>query len=170
MAKIICLTGPNGAGKSTIADKLTQILSCKYKHFDKVATLEEGRNEYFNFLRMLQDDDFYIIDRFYECEDVYPRLYRGYKLNYLADIENEIIKNHKFMFVYVTAELQTIIDRINIRGEDYVKPEHFGDERKLFDDFFIRQHLPYINIDTTITTVDENVKQIQDTARILKII
>lgn len=170
MAKIICFTGPNGAGKSTIANTLSKLLSCKYKHFDKVETLEEGRNEYFGFLKMLNNDDFYIIDRFYECEAVYPKLYRGYELNYLLDIESEINKNHLFMFVYVTADLQTIIDRVNIRGEDYVKQEHFGKEREFFDNFFKEQHLPFINIDTTMTTVEDNIKKIKDMAVKLHII
>lgn len=165
MAQLITITGPNGSGKSTIAEKLTSLLNTKYKHFDKVKTLEEGKKQYFDFLQELNSDDFYILDRFFEGEDIYAPLYRGYKMNYLNEIEHAIVKDNNFMFAYITADLQTIIDRINIRGEDYVKPEHFGTERQLFDEFIAKQHMPFIIVDTSITPITENLMRIQDAAK-----
>lgn len=162
MAQLITITGPNGSGKSTIAEKLTTLLNTKYKHFDKVKTLEEGKKQYFDFLQELNTNDFYILDRFFEGEDIYAPLYRNYKMNYLNEIEHEIVKDNNFMFAYITADLQTIIDRINIRGEDYVKPEHFGTERQLFDEFIAKQHMPFIIVDTSTAPITGNLIRIQD--------
>lgn len=161
MAKLLTITGPNGSGKSTIAEKLTVLLNTKYRHFDKVKTLEEGKKQYFDFLKTVNQNESYILDRFYEGEDIYAPLYRNYQMNYLNEIEHEIVKDHNFMFAYITADLQTIIDRIDVRGEDYVKPEHFATERKLFDEFITKQKMPFIKVDTTTAPVEESLARIQ---------
>jgi uracil-DNA glycosylase family 4 len=162
MAKLLAVTGPNGSGKSTIAEKLNEELKNKYIHFDKVKTMEEGKAQYFNFLKSVEKNDNYILDRFFEGEDVYAPLYRNYRMDYLLEIEREIVKDNNFMFAYINADLQTIINRINVRGEDYVKPEHFGTERKLFDEFFMKQHLPFVNIDTSMAPIEMSLDRIKN--------
>jgi len=162
MTKLLAVTGPNGSGKSTIAEKLNEELKTKYIHFDKVKTMTEGKAQYFNFLKSVKKNDNYILDRFFEGEDVYAPLYRNYRMDYLLEIEHEIVKDNNFMFAYINADLQTIINRINVRGEDYVKPEHFGTERKLFDEFFMKQHLPFVNIDTSMAPIEVSLNRIKN--------
>lgn len=162
MPNIITITGANGAGKSTIAEELLKEMDFKYTHFSNPKDMEDGKKQYYDFLDNL-DNKNYLCDRFFEGEWIYAPIYRKYEPNYLRDIENKIAQNNNFLFIYVTADLNKIIERIDIRGEDFMKREHLGLERELFDKFiFQTQRLPFLQVDTTKTPLNDNLILIKE--------
>lgn len=157
---ILSLTGADGTGKTTLVSELSKQLEYTSRHFDKPADMEDGKNQYFSFIKELNEDENIITDRLHEGEWVYAPLYRNYKADYLREFEQEVINKHGFLQVYVKAELQTIIDRTRKRGEDFVKEEHFQTVLDLFDDFMNEQAMPFIEIDTTNSETENDVKRV----------
>ena len=87
---ILILTGCDRSGKTTLANKLINELErcadtydkkIEYKHFSNPKTLEEAKQEYFNFINSTNNDTIYVLDRFYECEDIYAPIIKT-KLNH----------------------------------------------------------------------------------------
>ncbi|MNJ90388.1 thymidylate kinase [compost metagenome] len=159
---ILMISGCDGTGKSTLVKALSEKLGWENKHFDKPKNLEDGKEQYFNFAKTMNDQPHknIICDRLHDGEWVYAPLYRGYKGNYMREFEREITKNHNFLFVYVKASLDTIIDRTRKRGEDFVKEEHFQTVLDSFEEYLNEQALPFIVIDTTNSNTDEDVERI----------
>ena len=144
---IIHITGQNGAGKTTLCNKLAKKLKLNVVHYDKVKTMEEGKKQYFDFLNNYNNEDI-ILDRFYDGEYVYAPIYRNYEANYLNEIEDKI-KNFNYMLILTTCDINEITKRLDIRGEDYLKPEHYQLEYDKYIEFINKQSLPYIILDTT---------------------
>ena len=144
---IIHITGQNGAGKTTLCNNLAKKLNLNVIHFDKVKTMEEGKKQYFDFLNNYNNEDI-ILDRFYDGEWVYAPIYRNYEANYLNEIENKI-KNFNYLLIFVKCDINEIAKRLDIRGEDYLKSEHYQLEYDNFIKFINKQSLPYVILDTT---------------------
>ena len=162
MSNIICTTGCNGSGKSTISEEILKNIKMEYTHFSNPKDMVDGKKQYYDFLDNIQNDKNdknYLCDRYHCGEHVYAPIYRGYESDYLIDFENKVVKDNNFLFVYVTADLQKIIERIDVRGEDFMKQEHLGLERQLFDKFMFKtQHLPFVHVDTTNIPLQDNLK------------
>jgi uracil-DNA glycosylase family 4 len=161
---LVHLCGGDASGKSTIAKALCNELEGEYTHFDKPNNLIDGKQQYLSFLKDIKRDpnDTFICDRFHDGEWVYAPIYRGYKGNYLREIEGKIVPDNNYLLVYVKAKLETIKQRISVRGEDFVKE---GDYEKVIENyknnFLSKQGMPFINIDTTNIDCQENVEKIK---------
>lgn len=155
---IIHITGQNGAGKTTLCNNLAKKLNLNMIHFDKVKTMEEGKKQYFDFLNNYNNEDI-ILDRFYDGEWVYAPIYRNYEANYLNEIENKI-KSFNYLLIFVKCDIDEIAKRLNIRGEDYLKPEHYQLEYDNFIKFINKQSLPYVILDTTHKNQKQTLKYV----------
>ena len=155
---IIHITGQNGAGKTTLCNNLAKKLNLNVIHFDKVKTMEEGKKQYFDFLNNYNNEDI-ILDRFYDGEWVYAPIYRNYEANYLNEIENKI-KNFNYLLIFVKCDINEIAKRLDIRGEDYLKPEHYQLEYDNFIKFINKQSLPYVILDTTHKNQKQTLKYV----------
>lgn len=161
---ILAVTGCDGVGKSTLVTELSKALGYETKHFDKPKDMEDGKKQYFEFAKDMNNDPSknIICDRLHEGEWVYAPLYRGYTADYMREFEREIVKKHNYLQVYVKAELDTIIERTRKRGEDFVKEEHFKTVLDYFDKYMNEMALPYIEIDTTNSKTEDDIKKIID--------
>jgi hypothetical protein len=64
---LINISGADLVGKDTLINKLSNLLECKVQHFVKPNSMEDAKNQYFNFLK---ENDFIndniITNRFHE--------------------------------------------------------------------------------------------------------
>lgn len=154
----IILMGSDGSGKSTIAKRLSEIFSYPVEHHGPVKSHEEGYKEYFN---CIKNTDYPVIkDRFHEGERIYAPLYRGYEADYFPELEDKLLEKFKPLIVLLQPPLQTVLDRIAVRGEDFVRPEHIEYCYDKITEIFNDSKLPKMVIDTSRLTVEQNVEKI----------
>lgn len=139
---VVC-AGCDGVGKSTISETVCRNLDGKYTHFSAPKNKEAAKQEYFEFINKIEKDKLYICDRFYEGEWTYAPIYRNYTGDYAREIENKIVAVGNYLYVYVTAELDTIIKRTRARGEDFTKEEDFQTILDNYQEFLMDQRLPF---------------------------
>ena len=155
--RFIQIIGSDGAGKSTIARSLQNVLGYEVKHFGPVKSYKEGRDEYFHFVRDL--DTNIITDRFFEGEVIYAPIYRGYRADYIPVLEMFMNKFFNPLLILCDPGYDVIVERLNERGEDFVKPEHYKQcydgLQRVYDNSF----LPKMIIDTS-EPVQKNVEKI----------
>lgn len=161
-------SGCDASGKSTHVKELSKILQYNWIHFDKPKDLEDGKNQYFNFLNNLNEN--IICDRLHDGEWVYAPIFRGYKGNYLKEFEQRLVQKFNYLFIYVKAELETIKERARKRGEDFVKEKHFKTVLDYFDQYLEEQSLPFIIIDTTNSKVKDNIVKVIESSNKINVV
>ena len=163
---IIHVSGCDLTTKSTICKFLKEKTNYEIKHFDKVKTLEEGKQQYCDFLKYEHNKN-YICDRFHDGEWVYAPLYRNYKGNYLNEIENELRK-FPYLFVNTYCDIDVIEERLRQREENYVKTEDFKTILDSFYDYTMEQNMPYLRINTNIADSEKYANYILKCFNIIK--
>lgn len=158
MAIIHC-SGMDCTLKTTLCGKLSTILNCDVQHFDKPKNLEDGKRQYFGFLNEIYKQNDIICDRYHDGEHIYAPLYRGYESDYLNDFESQL-RTYPYLFINTTADINVILERIKLRGEDFVKEEHYQTVLDLFERYLEKQSMPYIKIDTSNADIDQYIERI----------
>ena len=153
------ISGMDCTLKTTLARILSEKLNCKVVHFDKPKDLLDGKNQYFSFLSNLKTNEDIICDRFHDGEHIYAPLYRGYESDYLEEFELELRK-YPYLFINTTAKLDVIKKRIENRGEDFVKEEHYQTVLNLYSRYINLQSMPYIIIDTSKADIEQYISRI----------
>ena len=64
------------------------------------------------------------------------------------------------MLIFVKCDIDEIAKRLDIRGEDYLKPEHYQLEYDNFIKFINKQSLPYVILDTTHKNQKQTLKYV----------
>jgi len=150
---IINVSGCDGSGKTTLINNLISKFTSKVTtvHFSNPKDYNDAKNQYYTFLEQHpQNSELILCDRFHEGEWVYAPIYRNYIGDYLEDFEERIITKHNYLLVFLYADLKDIIYRTGIRGEDFVKKEHFQQVLdNFFNNFLMNQILPFISINTS---------------------
>lgn len=156
--KFVILMGSDGAGKSTIAQSLNEKLGYEVHHFGPPKNHEDGFYQYTNFI--INNDKDVICDRFHEGERIFAPLYRGYEAEYFPDLERTLMKKFDVTLVLIHAPFNVIEHRLQERGEDFVKPEHFDYCYDKVVEIFNDSELPKMIIDTSRFSINENVEKI----------
>ena len=147
----ILISGPNACGKSSMCERLlSQFPEMILTHFSNPKDMEDGKKQYFDFVKSMKNSKSYLFDRFHDGEWVYAPIFRGYTADYLIEFEEKLYAlDYIPFFIYMCADIADVTRRIEKRGEDFVKPEHYAIERENFDKFVVSQHLPYCIVDTS---------------------
>lgn len=157
----IWLIGSDGSGKSTLAEALNNEFGYKIHHFGPVKTYEEGKETYFNFIENTNES--VICDRFSEGEAIFAPLYRGYDgSHYFEELENKLMEKFNVLLVLAYSPFEIIEQRIEARGEDFVKPEHL---KYCFDkvkEIYLDSNLPKIVAPTYVYSPEELVELIKN--------
>ena len=148
------ISGSDCTCKTSLCNKLKNNLKLNVVHFDKPKNMEDGKQQYFNFLNNLKES--VICDRFHDGEYIYAPLYRGYTADYLLEFEKELRK-YPYLFVNTVSDIKIVIDRAMSRGEDFVKFDDFNKVLQLFGDYLRMQNMPYLKLDTSNSTIENNV-------------
>lgn len=140
---IIVLEGPDMAGKTTLARNISVDSALRGFH---ITQLKRGplhgdpMHEYLDFLAALtterrHSNEVIIMDRWHVGELIYGPLLRGQSRLSLAQaayVEN-VIQTFGANFWHVTADLPTLEDRYDIRGDTLIKKQWLG---QLSDEYF----------------------------------
>jgi len=146
---IIILEGVDGSGKSTLANKLAAAgekagLNVIREHRGPIK--QTVIEEYVKPLFEIGPNDLLIADRWHVGELIYGPLYRGISLAkpHLEAIEGLLDMLHAVR-VIVTAPLPVIRNRLEARGEDYLKPEHVEHVHGAYIDFGLRNDYYFVS-------------------------
>lgn len=102
-----------------------------------------------------------IFDRFIYSNYVYASLYEDYAIltaNQRKDIEFWI--NHEAVILYLTAPEEILKERLNNRGDDYVKAERIPAILEKYEEVLatVDEKIPVYRIDTSVQTTEDIVK------------
>lgn len=160
----IIIEGLDCTYKSTVANKLSkkinfpvlkgssfELSSCSnselYAHFLELTALEKS-----------------IIDRSIYSNLVYASLYDGYAMiteEQRAVIENRLRSNS--LVVYLTASIDTIVDRLNERGDEYIVPNKVGEIVSKYNEIMssaVKNDIRVHTFDTGILSSNDVVEQV----------
>ena len=160
---LINVSGTDLCGKNTLINELLKKIKCTTYHFTKPKSMEDAKNQYFDFIK---NNDFInnniITNRFHEGEWIYPMIdkSRNYVPDYLNEIENEL-KNIPYLYIYLYTSSDIINNRLNQREEEYIQQNDFLKLKNLYNKFNINQSLPYIKlINNNLNDLKNNIDNI----------
>jgi thymidylate kinase len=123
---IIILEGIDGAGKSTLAAHIlekSQIRTTLLHRGPLEGTIED---ELIYPLQNVASDELLIADRWHLGELVYGPIYRGKSLveGFYNTLIDQLLFDMNAVKVVLSPPLDVVKERLAIRGEDYLQPEH----------------------------------------------
>lgn len=130
---LIIFTGVDCTGKSTIAKYVSNKLEIPLKSPIKPKSEQEGKLSNYDLLNKIKSDT--ILDRYYIEEVVYAPIYRGYKADYIKELEQQLINNFNIVLVYTYASTDVIKQRFDTRGEDSTRKEDIEQLKINYCDF-----------------------------------
>lgn len=116
-----------------------------------------------SFINLNYQNKTFILDRFFPSEMVYSLVKRGYEAMFdgaLQGFERSLQKrNH--LLIYCDPGIDTIIERLKARGDDYVNEEDLRRLHTRYEEFLKRTTLNYIRADSKLP-VETLIQQIKE--------
>lgn len=175
---VLIIEGCDASGKSTLIEalrkELKEFLVRKGSSFEHSNCTNEELFKKFDRLVMASECELtgegstdcsmpakIIFDRFIYSNYVYASLYEDYAIltaNQRKDIEFWI--NHEAVILYLTAPEEILKERLNSRGDDYVKAERIPAILEKYDEVLatVDEKIPVYRIDTSVQTTEDVVK------------
>lgn len=155
----VIFEGPDGAGKTTITERVAKILGVPRI---KASVLHDDAKTYtttFNeLLAMSLKPDIIIRDRWYYPSDtIYNPIVAGRMSVFSSgDIEyiEQQLDNVNTLVIIVVAETAALVDRIGIRGDDYIEHSHLTKISEAYSKFILRTKLRTKVLNTTHFSID----------------
>lgn len=159
----VVFEGVDGSGKTSLAKQIAKNNNVNYTHNDKSRSYEEGKANSFNYIKTLEKMKTGVIDRLVHTgETVYAPLYRGYDgIDYFEELENEMIDKFNIVIVYVYANDDVIIDRLNKRGEDYIDINHIKALKDNYANYLSKTKIPFIAFNNSEGSIEKNAIKLQ---------
>lgn len=156
---VLIIEGCDLSGKST----LTEALSKKFpgivmkitarprlKDKGQIANLKRYYYSVLDYINRFYQSKTVILDRFFPSEVVYSLVKRGY--DGFSDEEyrdmEKVILHRKHLLIYCDPGEETILERLKVRGDDYMVEEDIHSLLGRYDSFLSKTKLTYIRLDT----------------------
>ncbi len=159
---VLIVCGSDCSGKTTLIEKLRQALNYKVikgSSFEQSSCSNEELYKKFDDMASLDD---VIFDRFIYCNEVYAPLYKDFAM--LSDEQRrqlEVKMKDKATIIYLEAELETLIERMNKRGDDYVTIDKLAKIKESYNESMSKvEGLEILKYNTTYLETDEIVSSI----------
>lgn len=123
---IIILEGVDGAGKSTLAKQMSEEYNMPIHHFSYPKTEEEKANMFQMYADAIHEYGNGIFDRCWYSEMVYGPMLREKSCiswEQMIELEKLLASNGGGLLVHCTAPFETIWNRFETRGDDYIKQD-----------------------------------------------
>lgn len=165
----IIVEGCDASGKTTIQEVMKEIIRHSFIVHTSAPTKGNSK-EYFSSLldKLMEFMDIInqpiFLDRFHIGELVYGSIFRPETIDEtvekrLYDMENTLLKQDVKM-LYVTASSETIVKRIQNRGDWYVKVSDVEDILARYEKALAKSKLPIFRLDTTNNYSPEDIKKL----------
>jgi len=165
----IIVEGCDASGKTTIQEVMKEIIRHSFIVHTSAPTKGNSK-EYFSSLldKLMEFMDIInqpiFLDRFHIGELVYGSIFRPETIDEavekrLYDMENTLLKQDVKM-LYVTASSETIVKRIQNRGDWYVKVSDVEDILARYEKALAKSKLPIFRLDTTNNYSPEDIKNL----------
>lgn len=158
----IIVVGCDCTGKTTLIDRISKkfgIEVLRGSSFELTAnkTNEELYNTFMNLTTVRN----VIFDRFMYCNYVYAPLYEDYSrlTKYqIGLIESQMVNDT--VVIHLTADKETIMERFNTRGEEYVTEDKIQTILDSYDEILKDSKLKVIKFNTTELSVDDIMEKL----------
>lgn len=168
---LILLEGNECNFKTTIAEKLSKKLGMNVIKGSSFELSQCSNTELFDHFKVIAQMDNVIIDRFVYSNEVYANLYEDFAI--LTDEQRHYIEDlisEKAILVYLCASEDTIKERINKRGDEYVDVSMVGKINESFDKSFRNANLYKLAYNTEKYSSDEIVNNIVSILQLAEVI
>lgn len=144
---IIIVEGPDGAGKSTLCSLLQKSTGFVLKHLSY-----KDDNSFEAYIERLLEHNV-IFDRFFHSELVYSKVMnRVCALNKDEVATLQVITSKVAEVIFCTAQVETLIKRAFVRGEDYINESHMAAIVSGYERLFVE-------LNTKPTKVELNINE-----------
>ncbi len=160
----IILCGSDAVFKTTIANKLSKKLELPIEKGSDFQSATGTNEDLFNFFLSKIDGKDKILDRYIYSNLAYTNVYPEYTRitdEQKSYIENKIRNNS--IIIYLTASVDTIISRIEERGDEYVTTDKIEPIIKSYNQVIsdaVDNNMNVYTFDTSVLTSDKITQQI----------
>lgn len=162
---VIIVTGIDCSGKTTLIEQLSKRMNYEVVRGSSFQlTANKTNDELFKTFLELTKLENVIFDRFSFCNFVYAPLYEDYSqltIEQIRLIEQNLPKGSRI--IYLTADKETIIERFNTRGEEYVSEDKIDAILKGYEEVLENTTLQIDKFNTTYMSTDEIVEFLLNT-------
>lgn len=103
-----------------------------------------------------------IMDRFFPSELVYSKVKRNYEAFDDPEFETfeRVLQHRKHLIIYCDPGIDTIVERLRIRGDDYIHEEDLRSLHDRYEKFISKSTLSVLRLDTKlpVETLIEQIK------------
>ncbi len=157
---VVIIEGVDCSGKTTLIEHLRKVirgLFWKVTDIPKIgidADREKIKKYYWAMLAIMEHYSTinWIIDRFFPSELVYSKVKRQYEASddlEFGDIEREL-KTRKHLVVYCDPGLETVVERLGTRGDDYIVSGELKELYERYDDMYEKLTLNKMRVNTNL--------------------
>lgn len=162
----IILEGTDGTFKTTIANKLSQKLDFPIEKGSDFESATGTQEQLFNFFSSRIDGRSKILDRYIYSNLSYTQVYPEYTR--INDEQKTILENkirNSSIIIYLTASVDTIVSRIEERGDEYVTTDKIEPIIKSYNKVIseaVENDMKVYTFDTSVLSSDKITQQIVD--------
>ena len=168
----IIVEGVDCSGKSYLVQALSKKypglvikLTCRPRYDDIRETNHYKQYVYslLEYLNCNHHDKTIILDRFFSSELAYSQVKRGYDAfeDKVYKRMSDVIEKIDPLFIYCDPGKEVIINRLRVRGDDYINEEDIDALRERYERFFNETKMYKLRIDTS-KTAEEMLELIKE--------
>lgn len=161
MTNILIVEGSDCSGKTTLINQLSKLLNfqvTKGSSFELSQCTNEQLFEKFSEMTKLNET---IFDRFIYSNLCYAPLYKDFAI--ITDEQRQEIESKiqdRAIVIYLEAELETLTQRLQLRGDDYVTVDRLSSIKEKYEEVMSETGLTTLRFNTTYQSTDEIVTAI----------
>lgn len=156
--KFVIVVGPDGSGKTTLVEGILgtlgtnwDIVKCTAPKDSREAidTATDAINWHLNHPVNRIFDRFFIPDDLIYAPVVVGYDYTKDELEQVAEVEKKL-KQLGAVIILVSAPIDVLRQRIDVRGDDYIRTDQLPAIVRAYDEYIYRTTLPYCRLDSTL--------------------
>lgn len=162
MVNLLAVCGSDCSGKTTLINRLQESLNWEVVKGSSFELSSCSNEELYQKFEEMTHFENVIFDRFIYCNEVYAPLYKDFALltdDQRREIESKI--SNRVIIIYLEAEMDTLIERMNLRGDDYVTVDKLAEIKEKYNESISKiKNVEVLKFNTTYKSTDSIVNDI----------